>query len=173
MTTDNYSSNKTTLFLPLSSASFRSSQLVILHDRELREVPPKLQLRAEDEREVMISGGNAQEAIAFGIEHSFRTRAIYAGEILVAVWGYKPTSVIGGGCIAWMLSTPEIEKHKVAAARASQEVLDSLLICHPWVIVTVDARYATAIRWLKWLGFKTICQREVNTLKVYDMRRDR
>lgn len=113
----------------------------------------RIVLRKEDEDECALGGMTPLQAVMQSVEGSTRSWAIsHGGEVLV-YWGFRANSIISGGCRAWMLSTPAIEKHRIFAARKSQALLGLLLEDFAFITVVVDPRYALAIRWLEWLGF--------------------
>lgn len=52
----------------------------------------------------------------------------------------------------WFITTPLVEVHARAFARACKQLLPELLERHPKLVGMVDARYTLSIRWLGWLG---------------------
>lgn len=69
----------------------------------------------------------------------------------LAVFGYAG-DLIGMGCVPWLISTREVDRHPVAFARASRRIV-GLMGELGHLENLVDARHTVCVRWLKWLGF--------------------
>lgn len=70
----------------------------------------------------------------------------------------QPAAILGtvpcpGGAIVWMLTSTLVERHPIAFLRLSRYVVEALLARYGALVNAIDARYETAIRWAKWLGF--------------------
>lgn len=70
----------------------------------------------------------------------------------VGVFGVDPTPIPEVG-IVWMVSTDEINKHKVEFLTRCRPYVWALNEQYPIITNTVDARNTLHHRWLKWLGF--------------------
>jgi hypothetical protein len=103
------------------------------------------------------------EALGFrspfaGIWESWRNSAQawagYLDQTPLGVFGYAVPQIIGRGCMPWMITTENVERHRVAFARASVKInallLEEFSACENWV----DARHLVCIRWLRWLKFE-------------------
>ncbi len=121
--------------------------------REIGEVPPHVQLRAEDAAECLLGGMEPEDALAMSVGASFRAwEGTVQGEV-VAYWGFAPISVLGDTAFVWMLSCEALSRNPMVVAIASRAIIANLLDLYPTLIAHVDLRYARAIRWLEWLGF--------------------
>lgn len=125
-------------------------------------------LREADAEECRLGGLEPEEALSMSIAQSdCAYRVVADGEVL-AYWGWRSQGLLSGGCNAWMLSTPAIEKHKVFAARASLKLLNELLSTHYRIDIIVSPEHALALKWLRWMGFKrsaTFGPFEVHTIQ--------
>jgi len=73
------------------------------------------------------------------------------GEV-ACMFGIVTTGALTIESYPWFLTTPLVEQHSRAFARACKTLLPELLARHPRLIGLVDARYALSVRWLEWLG---------------------
>lgn len=135
---------------------------MILRGEEITDVKQlgEFRLREADERECAAGGFTPEGAVAQSIQLSARAFAVYDGETLLATWGYAPMDYTSGIGLVWMFTTPEIEKHKIALMRTSRSLVAWLLTQFVMLIATVDVRHESAVKWLRWLGFKT--ERRIN-----------
>lgn len=116
-----------------------------------------VRLRPADEAECRAGGWpSGAVALEHSIANSTRAYSIIApeGSEVLCYWGWRELSVLGGGCVAWMLSTPALDDHRMFAARQSLRLRDYLLATYGDVYVGVDTEYSVAVRWLRWLGFR-------------------
>ena len=116
-----------------------------------------VKLREADEREC-IAGGfpSGEAALRHSIAHSDCAFTVQCDGEVLCYWGYRAINALTGGCVAWMLSTPAIERNPVFAARQSRRLLTWLLHTFGDVYVSVDEEYAVSVKWLTWLGFYPI-----------------
>jgi hypothetical protein len=114
----------------------------------------KITFRKADVEECFLGGWPSPEAaMEFAVKNSTMSfKYVVNGEVLCC-WGFAAESILCSNAKAWMLSTPAIEKYRVHAARASRQLLSTLLEDFYSVTVLVDPTYDLAVRWLEWLGF--------------------
>lgn len=132
----------------------------------------RIELRREDEVECLRGGfPSGEAALRHSIEHSTRAYQVTSpeGEVL-CYWGLREQSPFGG-CVAWMLSTPAIEVHRVFAARQSVKMLGHLLDTYGDVTVAVDRNYTASVEWLRWLGFTFLEDLDANFIRMRAVRR--
>ena len=82
--------------------------------------------------------------------------ALYDGEP-ACVFGAWPFSIMGGMAAAWMVGSRVLERPGAQRdlLRLSRPVVDYWQAQYPALLYNfVDARNASAIRWLRWLGFQ-------------------
>jgi hypothetical protein len=72
----------------------------------------------------------------------------------VCMFGVSPIDILGGVGSPWLLGTDEIKKHAKTFLKLNKLYVPKMLELFPILTNYVDARHETAIRWLKWLGFK-------------------
>ena len=74
---------------------------------------------------------------------------------IACMWGVGGIngSMLDRTGIPWLLSTDIVEQHQKTFLRNYRPYLARMLTVHPVLENYVDARYETAIRWLRWLGF--------------------
>ena len=115
-----------------------------------------VELRAADEAECRAGGfASGGEALAYSWANSTNAFAHERDGDILAYWGFREIGTVLGGtlCVAWMLSTPHIEQHRMHAARESRRLVDALLDHYGEIYVVVDCEYELALKWLRWLGF--------------------
>lgn len=110
-------------------------------------------MRAEDAAECAAGGLNPMQAVVQSVDISVAWWAWEVNAVPACVFGYSLPTLLGGELRPWLLTTPLVEQHKFAFARDSRAVLEVLRARFPVIRGTVDARYMTCIRWLRWLGF--------------------
>jgi hypothetical protein len=71
----------------------------------------------------------------------------------VCMFGVSP-SVLQGVGMPWMIGTTSLERHAMAFLRQCRPYLEEMSTEYVFLSNFVDVRNMTAIRWLKWLGFK-------------------
>lgn len=110
-------------------------------------------LRAEDQAEVLAEGyGGAAHALLESIAASDLARAVLFDGEVAAIFGVAPTKEPGTGFV-WMLTGRAVARHPKAFLRACRPTLAALLEGYSRLVNVVDARYAAALRWARWLGF--------------------
>jgi len=125
---------------------------------ELADLPAHPQLRAADEVECRAAGLEPAEALRISLSNSQVAWAVSLDGEVVAYWGHAPVSILGNIGVAWLLSTPAAEYHRVAFGRYSISFLTTLLHFYSEVLVQVDLEYHRARKWLRWLGFEEACR---------------
>lgn len=110
-------------------------------------------MRKADKEECRAGGMTPRQAVDQSIKLSLHCEALWAGDELVALWGYAPTSFLGGTCNAWLLTSPAVETNQIAFLRWSKDIVRKLLTLYPNVCITVHCKHKAAIKWVKWLGF--------------------
>lgn len=114
-------------------------------------------LRAEDLAEVAASGhGTGLDALLGSLAASDGAWAAIIGDEVAAMFGVVPIhkTLLGGERlgIAWLLTGRAIARSPRLLLRYSRLVLATLLLDWDGLCNYVDARYAGAVRWAKWLG---------------------
>lgn len=72
----------------------------------------------------------------------------------IAMFGVGYGSDLGRTGFPWMLGTDEIANHPIHVLRNNRRYLPKMKEGRRVLVNFVDSRNTTAIRWLKWLGFK-------------------
>ena len=114
-------------------------------------------LRVEDALELHASHGLLPaQALHMGIRESLLCCAVVTDSDVLAMFGVH--QMVAGRDIhnIWMLSGAAVESHPIAFLRLCKLELEALLECWPVLVNAVDARYAKALRWAKWLGFEVL-----------------
>lgn len=111
-------------------------------------------LRQADVEECLAGGFTPYEAICGSVTGAWESYSVYAGEDLIAMWGYFQTSPMGEGCGLWLLSTPAAENYPLHFARESFRIVNGQLRHFPILFCYVHAEHERALAWLKWLGFE-------------------
>jgi len=112
-------------------------------------------LREADAWECAAGGLTPEEALRKSAERSNEAWAISVDEKLCAIWGYSG-GLLSSTCHAWLLTTPEVERHPVRFLRSSRRIVSHLLTLYPSVMVLVHRPYIKAVAWLSWLGFDRV-----------------
>lgn len=118
-------------------------------------------MRPEDAAELKASG---YETPVDGIQISLNLSKVaytilFDGEVAamfgaVPLWPPATTLSDAQEGVAWALTGQTVTRHKRDFLRACRPALAMLLTVFPRLENFVDARYASAIRWAKWLGFE-------------------
>lgn len=114
--------------------------------------------RAADVAELAVTGKHTPTAaMKKGILASIRSFTGMVDGVPVCMFGANPYSILSGiGCV-WMIGSTGLNPLKVQKVllRESLPILEILQDLFPTLLYNfVDARNTSAIRWLKWLGFK-------------------
>ena len=108
-------------------------------------------MRAADLAELAASGSEPLESLLRGIRDSVYCRTLLADGVPVMIWGV--TQLTDTVWSPWALGTDAINNDRRGFMVFSREELDRVAAQYPVLFNHVDARNATAIRWLQWLGF--------------------
>ena len=117
------------------------------------ELGPRL--RANDKREIEAILGPVCPTHALIVSVGGATEAWTGradGEI-ICMWGVNPTTLIGLTGVPWMLGSELVAQHWRVFLRENKRWVAHALRLFPILWNLVDARYAEAIAWLRWLGF--------------------
>lgn len=112
-----------------------------------------VKLRAGDKDEVEAAGLRPGQAVWRSWRGSLFSKVALVDGELAAIWGMggSPFGKVGE---PWLLTTPAVERVKLAFVKtARREVADMLLLC-PALQGYVDASYTKAVRLLEMVGFK-------------------
>jgi hypothetical protein len=117
------------------------------------------QMRLEDEAEVVASGfADAREALLVSLAGSLAAYALLFDGEVAALFGVAPLdeTLLGTSSsgVAWVLTGRAATRHRKAFVRWSRPALALLLRERHHLVNMVDARYAAALRWARWLGFR-------------------
>jgi hypothetical protein len=69
------------------------------------------------------------------------------------MWGVNPATLIGPTGIPWLLGSDLVPLHRKVFLRENKRWVAHALDLFPLLRNVVDARYAEAIRWIRWMGF--------------------
>lgn len=117
-----------------------------------RALAPRM--RAADAAEVWASGRlTPLEALERSLALSPLAWAGTVDGEPACVFGAASTSLLGGDGVPWLLGSDAIERHQRAFLRRNREYVRQMQAAFPTLRNMVDARNATSIRWLRWLGF--------------------
>jgi hypothetical protein len=117
-------------------------------------------MRPEDVLEVAAAGGETPRgALEDGLRRSEIAETLLVDGRPVAMWGVAPDDERPFGFgqdagIVWLLATGEVATIPVAFCRAAMEALERHGPKYSALRNAVDARYTTALRWARWLGFR-------------------
>lgn len=105
-------------------------------------------MRPEDAAECLASGGyQPSEAISVSIDASVASWSMTVDGELLALFG------IAHPGIPWALTSNAARRHPRLVHATARVVLDKMLERYPVLVQYVDARYTSALRWLRRLGF--------------------
>lgn len=99
------------------------------------------------------SGQTLAEALRDGLERSRVCWTGFADDRVLCMFGVSPVPDWDGVGVPWMLGTNAIEEHAPGFLKRARGVLDQMRERFPVLLNYVDARNATAMRWLQWMGF--------------------
>lgn len=126
-----------------------SIQLVEATDEHIALMVPFAR-KADKDEVYAATGGCLWDALEEGVRQG-ALAGVYDGRV-VGIYGL---TMIGDGVgCPWMLGTDMIEANPIRVARVSREVVEGWKREAKYMFNYVDARHTSAIRWLKWLGFK-------------------
>jgi len=113
-------------------------------------------LREEDRLEIERSGyPTALACLREMHQRSCRAWAAHekSGEV-IACWGLVIGDPVAGTGLPWLFTGRALQHHKKEFLRLSRASIAIMESTTPRLVIMVDARYAKAIRWAKWLGFE-------------------
>jgi len=120
--------------------------------RDVAEV--LLNLAREDRAELDATGcRDFADMFMNGLRSAQISGCVDSGGRAVSLFGCCPDTRIDGAGIPWMICTPEFRAHPREAMLLSKQVIDRMRAAFPYLHNLVHAEHATAIRWLRWLGF--------------------
>lgn len=126
-------------------------------------------LRAGDAAECIAAGFSPLEALEISVGNSHEAWAVQKGDRVIAMWGYTANGLFGDAEV-WLLTSPEVEAHKLTFVRENNLFLAHVLEYHGSATCYVHAEYTRAIRWLAWLGFQTAGKVSINGAEFIEMR---
>jgi hypothetical protein len=117
-----------------------------------RAMAPRL--RAADAAEIWATAGmTALDHLEYAIVVSVSALAwIVEGEV-ACLFGVAAPAVLGAVGHPWLLSTAVVVRHPMPFLRRYRPYLEHLLALYPVLMNYIDARYAMAVRWVRWMGF--------------------
>lgn len=111
-------------------------------------------MRDEDAAECFAGGVHPLEAVQHSMRTSDASWSVLVGGELVAMFGVGPlagvSELVGQ---VWFLTGEGFSRHRRACVRAARPAIAVMLQFYPVLFNIIDARYAAAVRWAKWLGF--------------------
>ena len=111
-------------------------------------------MRAPDRAEVWATAHlTPAEGVAEALRTSRDTFVGVADGVPFTVFGVMPFSLLSDTGAPWLLGTDELPRHARAFLRANKAWVGAMLQKYRTLTNYADARNATAIRWLQWLGF--------------------
>lgn len=94
------------------------------------------------------------EVLERGLVYSTAAWTVLYDDDPVAMAGVAPRSILGSVGIPWLVATDAVEQAPVPFLRASRGYVPRMLGLYHHLVNYVDNRNATAIRYLRWLGFE-------------------
>lgn len=110
--------------------------------------------RAADVAEVEAAGLTYASALEQSVARSDWTAVGDFGGRPLCVFGVAPASLLGGIGLPWMLGAEGLEAEFRTFLVHCPRVMAAFRASYPRLVNFVDERNATAIRWLRWLGFQ-------------------
>jgi hypothetical protein len=117
-----------------------------------REMAPRL--READVAEIWATAGMAAlEHLHYAVAVSVSALAwIVEGEV-ACLFGVCAPALLGAVGQPWLLSTGLVARHPMPFLRRYRPYLEHILTLYPTLVSYIDARYTTAVRWVRWMGF--------------------
>lgn len=115
-------------------------------------------IRKADVAEMEALGTDPEAAMREGMAQSDWTMTGLLDGIPVCMFGVVAQNVILGQGVPWMLSANAIERSQVKFLRACRPVVARMRASYPHLRNVVHAENHTAIRWLRWLGFRFLSE---------------
>lgn len=110
-------------------------------------------LRAQDRAEVEALGAEPEAALLASVQNAAEAWTGRADGQIVCMWGVNPATLIGPTGIPWLLGSDLVPLHRKVFLRENKRWVAHALDLFPLLRNVVDARYAEAIRWIRWMGF--------------------
>lgn len=111
-------------------------------------------MRAADVAEVWaLDRSTPRQALERSVASAVRCWTGMVGHEPACIVGVSPASLLGGEGVPWLLATDRLLRAGRPLVRLSRPVLDVMHEFFPVLSNVVDARNATAIAWLRALGF--------------------
>jgi hypothetical protein len=112
-------------------------------------------MREADVAECEAIGGHPLDHLIASLDASAVAYTVrFDGEV-AAMYGAGPaddTTLCSRG-VAWLLTGRRVAQHPKAFLKLCRPAVAELLGLYPVLENAIDARYAAAVRWAKWLGF--------------------
>lgn len=118
---------------------------------DARELAPLL--RAEDRGEVMALGFDPLHGLLRSLTAAREAWTWRDDGKIICMAGIAPLSLIGRTGVPWLLGSALVATHRRAFMVETRNTVARWLTLYDALRNVVDARYAAAIRWLRWLGF--------------------
>lgn len=122
------------------------------------ELAPRL--RATDVAELLAARGMAPlAALLEAIERSDTAEALLLDGEVVALFGtgpYRRSTLLGGPAVGvpWLLGSDALTRDRRLLVRLARRQVVRMLLRYPILVNAVDARYAGALSFARWLGFE-------------------
>lgn len=111
-------------------------------------------MRQEDRDEVWASAHfTAWDGLVSSIRYTDEPLTALADGVVLCIFGVGKRTLISRIGYPWMLSSNAVPQHLRTWARGSKVAFNYLTRNVDYMENYVDARYTSAVRWLKWLGF--------------------
>ena len=95
-------------------------------------------------------------AIVASLAVSRHAKAGFANDSLVCMFGVGSEMICSTVGIPWLLATDELEHYAQPFLRRNRKAVGEMMNGYQMLRNYVDARNATSIRWLQWLGFEIL-----------------
>lgn len=119
---------------------------------DARELAPLL--RAEDRAEVLALGVEPVDGLLQSVAAAREAWTWRADGLVICMAGVAPLSLIGRTGVPWLLGSDLVPAHRRIFMVETRRAVARWLGMFDVLRNVVDARYAAAIRWLRWLGFE-------------------
>jgi hypothetical protein len=139
----------------------------VAKESDVARLAPRL--RPEDRQECLAVGCDPGTMIADSLAASHEAFAAERDGQIIAMWGFGAVGLFGEA-EAWLLTAPEIERHKRLFLKLNRDFIRDIFRFHDSIICHVHADYCRAVRWLAWLGFQPVGTVTVNGAAFLQMR---
>ena len=112
-------------------------------------------MSAQDVAEIEAMGFTPREALGYSLNGSTVADCALVDGVPAALWGICPRSLLGERALLWMLGTPAVQQNARALLVLSRYFADWAQERYPVLEALIDSRHDKALRWVKWLGFKS------------------